>query len=132
VLPTIDCYPNQARISQALCHRSIHGSFVDHRYDRQDIWEKEIAWAIPSVNKEEIIDTINKFQERRIKGYVVAGTGFYSQSCEENIWIMSGQQFWAKIQQKSLFCLHVPAYMHAQDNETNKFHCNIFYFDFQK
>lgn len=132
VLPTIDCYPNKARIRQALCHKSISGSFLDERYDRQEIWEKEIGWAIPSVNKDAIIDTINKFQERAMKGYVVVGTGFYSNSCEDNIWVLSGQQFWAKIQKKCVFCLHVPAYLHAKDTENNKFHSNIFYFNFQK
>ncbi len=127
----MDCYPNQYNPCQSLCPKSVSSSFFDEKYERSDIWQEQIAWANLPINKEIIIDTVNKYQSRKIKGYIVIGISFHTQNSNHNIWISSGQQLWSKIMEKSHYSLHIPAYLDAQDTERNRWHSVICYFNFQ-
>ncbi len=53
---------------------------MDKMYSKKDLWMKEIAWAIPPVDKEAIIETVNKYQQREIKGYIVVAVSFYTEN----------------------------------------------------
>ena len=106
-------------------------NFFDGLYDNRQMWLDEIAWAVTPINKEIIIDTVNKFAERKMRGFIMIGVGFYTQDCNTNIWIESGQAFWQKIVDKSKFCLHLPAYLYPNDSEQNVWHSTVFYFNFQ-
>ena len=131
VVPTIDCFAQNDKCRQRLCQSRVKGNFFDQRYDDIKMWEKEIAWANPPVDKCVIIDTVNKYEFRKMRGYIVVATGLKTNNHEDNIWIMSNQRFYSLIQQKSKYCLHVPLCVHRNDTVRNTWHCKVFYFDFQ-
>ncbi len=92
LLPTIDCFSTETNY-QKICTQYItkKENFFDPKYDDIEFWTKhvcnlynlcnldnlynlyilcKVAWCNPPCNKKIIIDCINKFKIRRIKGYV--------------------------------------------------------------
>ena len=117
------------RNQQRLCPREIDGDFLDEKLDDKKTWVEETVWCIPPVEKESIIDCYNKCISRNLNGYIVIGTGYCSNSSVDNIWKLSQQRFYSLIQEKSMYCIDVPAQF--SQNVSNRWHSQIFYFDFR-
>ena len=71
LLPTIDCFASK-RNYQTLCKKYItqKDNFFSSSYDSTDFWKNEVAWCFPPYNRKTIVDCVNLFKTRKMKGYV--------------------------------------------------------------
>ena len=67
MIPTIDCYS-----SDAFCARNItkKDNFFSSKHDDPSKWEDEVAWCNPPHIKKIMVDTINAFERRKMRGFV--------------------------------------------------------------
>lgn len=76
LLPTIDCFPgldnNENITYQTICDQYISekNGFFSSKYDLSAFWMHHVAWCNPANEKKIIVDTMNLFRKRRMKGYV--------------------------------------------------------------
>ena len=67
MIPTIDCY-----CSDAFCAKNIpkKDNFFSSKYNDPSKWEDEVAWCNPPHIKKIMVDTINAFEKRKMRGFV--------------------------------------------------------------
>lgn len=70
-IPTIDCFASDTNY-QTMCSQYItkKDDYFSLKYDDISFWHGQIAWCFPPYHRKTIVDTINSFKKRRMKGYV--------------------------------------------------------------
>ena len=72
-IPTIDCFSFSDKYAQTLCKQRILNDedfFWTSKYEKSSYWASHIAWCNPPKERKMIVDCINIFRSRKIKGYI--------------------------------------------------------------
>ena len=71
IIPTIDCFCTNKN-NQAYCREKITetDNFFSKQYQCTSFWKNHVAWCNPPPVKSIIISTMNKFEKRKMTGFV--------------------------------------------------------------
>lgn len=71
LIPTIDCFSSNNN-HQSICKEYItkEQDYFCDKYENSDYWKNKIAWCFPPYHRKTIVDCINSFKRRKIKGYI--------------------------------------------------------------
>ena len=71
IIPNIDCFSSHANY-QRICkyHITKTDDFFSNRYEDINYWKDKVVWCFPPYVRKTIVDCINSFPRRMIKGYV--------------------------------------------------------------
>lgn len=71
LIPNIDCFSSDKNF-QRICKQHItkEQDYFSFQYDNIDFWKNKIAWCFPPYHRKTIVDCINSFKTRKMKGYV--------------------------------------------------------------
>ena len=71
LIPTIDCFSSHKNY-QRICkyHITEKDNFFSTKYDNIDFWQIHIAWCFPPYHRKTIVDCINIFKKRKMRGYI--------------------------------------------------------------
>ena len=94
MIPTIDCYS-----SDGFCAKNIpkKDDFFSSKYDDPSKWKGAVAWCNPPHIKKIMVDTINAFERRKMRGFVAVpyyrpGHAMY----KSQNWLFQTQRFKCK------------------------------------
>lgn len=69
-IPNIDCFAS-ANNHKCSLYITIKDNFFSYIYQDKQYWNNKIAWCTPPYNRKIIVDTMNLFKTRNMKGYVM-------------------------------------------------------------
>jgi len=71
LIPNIDCFSADNNY-QKICKERIteEQDYFSFKYENIDFWKNKIAWCFPPYHRKTIVDCINSFKRRKMKGYV--------------------------------------------------------------
>jgi len=71
LIPTIDCFSSNNNY-QNICKEYIteEQDYFSDKYENTHYWKDKIAWCFPPYHRKTIVDCINSFKRRKIKGYI--------------------------------------------------------------
>lgn len=71
LIPSIDCFSSDDNY-QRICKEYIteEQDYFSDKYEDIDFWKNKTAWCFPPYHRKTIVDCINSFKRRKMKGYV--------------------------------------------------------------
>lgn len=71
IYPTDDCFSSDKNYQRdCKFHITFEMDYFSSKYDDPDYWKDKCAWCFPPYHRKTIVDAINSFPRRKMKGYV--------------------------------------------------------------